>query len=555
MHGLSNSAMPARGKPQEVPHKTIGARFVPAQSAAEQADLARKVRSAERKSSRSGFFATVEGNSRLLPTAAGRRDRRSAVIQDGAIMFADFSAALLAAVAAALLRFGNLGGVDSNGLGILAGSGLALLGLGWVVAIAAVGGYQRKLFGSGTEEYRRLVRAALYFGGAMCIVLYASNSSMSRMFVFTATILALVFNFIIRTQTRRLVLGAWKAGRGTSGVVLLGSGESVPDLAERLQSAADSGYRVVGACIPAAQRVDPELRHRLTALNVPVLGTPDDIVSVVRSVNAHAVIVTTPAELGSRNLRRIAWELEKTEAELMVSTGLEQVAGHRVRVRQAGRAGLLQIDQPMYSGTKRVLKSISDRIVAVFALIGLAPVFLALAIAVRLDSKGPALFVQTRIGRDKKPFKMVKFRSMYADAEESRAAVMAAEAATEGAPDRGPMAKSKEDPRITKVGRFIRRTSLDELPQLINVITGTMSLVGPRPALPHEVDAYEVDATRRLLVRPGMTGLWQVSGRSDLDWIETVRLDLHYVENWSSTMDLSIMARTIKAVTRSTGAY
>jgi exopolysaccharide biosynthesis polyprenyl glycosylphosphotransferase len=424
-----------------------------------------------------------------------------------------------------------------------------------VVAIAAVGGYQRKLFGAGTEEYRRVLRAALYFGGVLCIVLYAVNSNMSRAFVFTSAVLALVFNLLVRAQTRRLVRGAWKAGRGTSGVVLVGSGDSVPDMAERLLSAAESGYRVVGALIPAAERLDPQLRHRLSGLNVPVLGTAEDLVSVVRSVNAHAVIVTAPAELGAKSVRRIAWQLEKTEAELMVSTGMEQVAGHRVRVRQAGRAGLLQIDQPMYRGTKRVLKSVSDRVLAGVGLLVLAPLFAVIAAAVRLDSKGPAFFVQTRVGQHNTPFRMLKFRSMYADAEQRRTAIMTAAAATENAPDRGPMAKARLDPRITRIGQIIRRTSLDELPQLINVLTGTMSLVGPRPALPHEVAQYETDAQRRLLVRPGMTGLWQVSGRSDLDWTETVRLDLHYVENWSSTMDLTILARTVKAVTRSTGAY
>lgn len=197
----------------------------------------------------------------------------------------------------------------------------------------------------------------------------------------------------------------------------------------------------------------------------------------------------------------------------------------------------------------RAVKAGFDRVTAALALVLLAPVLLALALAIRLTTPGPALFVQTRVGRNGKPFRMVKFRTMYHGAEALVGGLLPLNEAA------GPLFKLRNDPRVTRLGRFLRRHSVDELPQLLNVLTGSMSLVGPRPSLPVEVACYDAAARRRLTVKPGLTGLWQISGRSDLGWHESLSLDLHYVERWSLALDLGVLVRTVRAVVRGHGAY
>jgi exopolysaccharide biosynthesis polyprenyl glycosylphosphotransferase len=208
---------------------------------------------------------------------------------------------------------------------------------------------------------------------------------------------------------------------------------------------------------------------------------------------------------------------------------------------------LLHVEQPRFSGGRRIVKATFDRVVALTAIVLLAPVLIGIALAIRITTRGPALFRQQRIGRDGTPFTMYKFRSMVIDAEDLRDQL--------DSERDGPMFKVRADPRVTGVGRWLRRYSLDELPQLFNVLNGSMSLVGPRPPLPGEVATYDGDVHRRLLVRPGVTGLWQVSGRADLSWDESVRLDLRYVDNWSLAADLLILWKTGRAVLQGSGAY
>ena len=197
-----------------------------------------------------------------------------------------------------------------------------------------------------------------------------------------------------------------------------------------------------------------------------------------------------------------------------------------------------------------MVKTVFDRITALLALVVLSPVLAVFAVAVRCTSQGPALFRQTRVGRHGRTFTMLKFRSMYEGAERQLSELLASNDV-----DGGVLFKMREDPRITPVGRVMRRFSIDELPQLINVLTGSMSLVGPRPPLPEEVRCYGADAHRRLLVKPGLTGLWQVSGRSDLSWEDAIQLDLQYVETWSLALDTAVLFRTVPAVLRAQGAY
>jgi exopolysaccharide biosynthesis polyprenyl glycosylphosphotransferase len=282
---------------------------------------------------------------------------------------------------------------------------------------------------------------------------------------------------------------------------------------------------------------------------VPVVGDVDKIVQAVDTVGAHVVAVVSHPDLAGGSLRRLSWALEERGVELVVSPGIVEVAGPRLSIRPVAGLSLLHLERPTFGGARRVVKTVFDRVLATVLLVLVSPLVGALALAVRLTSPGPVFFRQERVGVDGRRFTMLKFRSMVVDAEQRRPAL--------GELDQGngPLFKIHSDPRVTRVGALLRRFSLDELPQLINVVRGDMSLVGPRPPLPEEVAAYDDVAVRRLRVRPGMTGLWQVSGRSDLSWEESLRLDLRYVDNWSMALDLSILWRTWRAVFRGAGAY
>ncbi len=274
-----------------------------------------------------------------------------------------------------------------------------------------------------------------------------------------------------------------------------------------------------------------------------------DAAEVASRHDADAVVVLPGARLPHVEVRRLHWSLAGVGAELYLGTGLLDVEPQRTRVVSTAGIDVLHVTDPVLDGPRRLLKDLVERIVALVALVVAAPLLAALCIAIRRESPGPALFRQERIGRDGVPFTMLKLRSMGVDAETAR------EALTEVNEHDGVLFKIRADPRITPLGARLRRYSLDELPQLWNVVRGDMSLVGPRPALPCEVARYDVDPRRRLVVKPGVTGLWQVSGRSDLSWAESVRLDLKYVENWSLGLDLRILARTVRAVLGHRGAY
>jgi exopolysaccharide biosynthesis polyprenyl glycosylphosphotransferase len=279
-----------------------------------------------------------------------------------------------------------------------------------------------------------------------------------------------------------------------------------------------------------------------------VLGDVDSIVDSARRVGAHSVAVVA-GEISAEKLRWISWQLEGTDTDLIVSPGLTEVGGRRLHIQPVAGLPMLHVDEPEFTGFRRMLKAVFDRVVAGLALLVLSPVLLGIGLVVRLTSRGPALFTQTRVGRDGRTFRMVKFRSMCVDAEAKL------DDLAEQNESAGVLFKIREDPRVTPVGRVLRRFSIDELPQLINVVTGSMSLVGPRPPLPDEVSRYGDDVRRRLLVQPGLTGLWQISGRSDLSWEESVRLDLRYVENWSLALDMVVLWKTVRAVFRAEGAY
>ena len=301
--------------------------------------------------------------------------------------------------------------------------------------------------------------------------------------------------------------------------------------------------RVVGVCLPTAELPRPVM------YDVPVLGTLAQVADVVQALGCDAVAVTSDDATRFRYLRELAWSLEDTGVELLVDPGLVEIAGPRMRIRPLIGFPLLHVEQPHFTGWRRLLKRVTDVVLTSLGLVVAAPLLLAIAAAIKLSDGGPVIFRQTRVGRGGETFTMFKFRSMVVDAETRKADLVSLNEAS------GALFKMRSDPRVTRLGSFLRTFSLDELPQLFNVLNGTMSLVGPRPHLAAELALMPQEAVRRSLVTPGLTGLWQISGRSNLAAEHSIRLDLRYVENWSLALDLLILVKTASAVVNRRGAH
>jgi exopolysaccharide biosynthesis polyprenyl glycosylphosphotransferase len=324
-------------------------------------------------------------------------------------------------------------------------------------------------------------------------------------------------------------------------IVLVGSAADVAGTLSEIRRAGGAHWEVVGACVD-----DVAADLDLPPTSVADL---DGVAESAFLLGADAVLALPSSQLTPTVLRRLTWQLEGTRTDLYVGTGIVDVVPTRTALAHIGGVGLLQVRPVPRKGLRRLVKDITERVACVLLVVLLLPLLIAITIAIRLDSTGPAIFRQQRVGRDGRTFVMLKFRTMSTDADSVKQALAASNDCD------GVLFKMRTDPRVTRLGRVLRRYSLDELPQLFNVIRGHMSLVGPRPALPEEVNRYTVDPSRRLVVKPGVTGLWQVSGRSDLTWEESVRLDLRYVDNWSLAMDVSIVLRTLGAVLGHRGAY
>jgi exopolysaccharide biosynthesis polyprenyl glycosylphosphotransferase len=327
-------------------------------------------------------------------------------------------------------------------------------------------------------------------------------------------------------------------------VLALGHARAVADVTRQLHRKYYHGLQVVGACLPPS-----EMPNGAALIDVPVVGTLDAAANAATAAGADTVVVLSCPELDGKLLRRLGWDLERDDIDLIVSSSLLDITGDRITIRPIDGLPMMHIEHPCLGGGRRVVKTIFDVSMAALLLLVLAPVFLLIGLLIKVDSRGPVFFRQWRVGRHGEEFEMLKFRTMFVDAEQRLGQVRG------NSEHSGVLFKMRRDPRTTRVGRLLRRFSLDELPQLINVLMGEMSLVGPRPPLSAEVAQYPEDMRRRLVVKPGMTGLWQVSGRSDLPWDETMRLDLRYVENWSLTLDVVILMRTAVAVLRGAGAY
>ncbi|MFH5824420.1 sugar transferase [Georgenia sp. AZ-5] len=409
--------------------------------------------------------------------------------------------------------------------------------------VAAHGGYAAATMGAGTDEFWAVLRGGAFVALALLAVVHLTGDAVPVHALAGALPLALGAITVARLVQRAVVRQRRRNGLLALRTVVVGEREHLePLLASLLESPAE-GFSVVGACMP--------VRHDGTdseaPLTVPTLGGLDDLPRVVRETGAEIVIVASGSMTASE-LRQRLWSLEGASVRLMLSPNLHEVGTSRLRVRPAAGAALLEValDAP---GRRVRAKALFDRVFGAVLLLCASTVLLPAALLVRLTSPGPAFFRQTRIGADGRPFTMFKLRSMTTDAEARLVEL------SEHSDGNGTLFKMRQDPRVTPVGKVLRRYSIDELPQLWNVVRGDMSLVGPRPPLPAETEKYDAAAHRRLKVKPGLTGLWQVSGRSDLSWEQSVRLDLRYVDNWSVPMDLAILVRTVSAVFGGRGAY
>jgi exopolysaccharide biosynthesis polyprenyl glycosylphosphotransferase len=451
------------------------------------------------------------------------------------VALADLACGVVGVFMAAQLRFG------SNVTPMYLALSLALPVL-WVAALWLAGAYDVRFIGTGSDEFRKVLNAGIGLTAAVAIFSYAINLELSRAYVVIGLPSLTVFDMLVRFALRKRLVRQRMHGKCMHSVVAVGHELAVADLVTELGRDGYHGLNVVGACVVQPGELD-ELA------GVPVYGGLDDITAAVKAFNADTVAVTACPEMDGIRLRGLAWELEKTGTDLCVSPALLDVAGPRTTVRPTAGLTLLHVDHPQLSGFRLVLKDLFDRCAAGAALVMLAPLMTILASAVWLHDRGPALFTQVRVGKDGHAFRIYKFRTMVVDAEQRRVQLL------DSNDSDGVLFKLRRDPRVTPVGARLRRWSIDELPQLFNVFLGHMSLVGPRPALPDEADKYAEHVRRRLVVKPGLTGLWQVSGRSDLSWEESVRLDLRYVENWSFALDLQIMWKTISVLVRGSGAY
>ncbi|GID94404.1 sugar transferase [Amorphoplanes digitatis] len=416
----------------------------------------------------------------------------------------------------------------------------ALLPVVLLAVLVVSRAYESRFLFVGTDEYQRVLRGGVGLIAGVAVFSYALDLDLARSYVLVALPTAVGVAVVLRFALRKRLHMSRARGESLRRVLVVGHELSVIGTARQLRREKYHGLEVVGACLPPGHD---------GVIDLPVFGTFDDVASAVDLADADTVVVLSCPELDGTVLRRLAWRLERDEVDLVVASALVDVAGARTTIRPFDGLPMLHVEHPRLHGGARIVKDLFDRFGALALLIVFGPLLLAVALCVRLTSRGPVLFRQVRVGRDGSEFRIFKFRSMYVDAE-----ARLAELRHLNEHD-GVLFKIRDDPRVTPIGRWLRRLSLDELPQLLNVVSGRMSLVGPRPPLPEEVAAYADDVRRRLAVKPGMTGLWQVSGRSDLPWEEAVRLDLRYVENWSLSLDLVILLRTMTAVVRSSGAY
>ncbi|WP_281283871.1 sugar transferase [Modestobacter altitudinis] len=470
-----------------------------------------------------------------------RRAWRTAYVRR--IVVGDGLAALAAAAIAYVVRFGpQTGPLSTPHAPIWM---VAILPVLWLAVMLSGRTYEERFLWVGAEEFRRVFFAAMLMLATVGTISWAFKLEIARGFVVIALPLSAGLTLLHRLAQRGLLHRARERGHKRQTTVIVGHRNGVISLHAQLERQAYHGYDVIGCCIPQAG-ADATAEH---FDGLPVLGGLDEVARVVRDHEIDTVAVLPSPELDGAALRQLGWDLETTKAELLLAPAVTEIVGTRVQIRPVCGLPLMHVERPEFTGLRRVVKAAFDRVAAGLVVLAIAPALLTIALTVKLTSRGPVFFRHERVGQDGQPFHVLKFRTMVPGSDRQ------IDDLRDQSDGNTVQFKMKSDPRVTPVGKYLRRYSLDELPQLFNVLGGSMSLVGPRPHVTREVEQYGFDMRRRLLVKPGITGLWQVSGRSNLSWDDSVRIDVRYVENWSLSFDLMIIAKTVGAVVRGSGAY
>ena len=460
----------------------------------------------------------------------------------------DVVVVIAAVLMAQYVRFGRSSLTESNWSTWLTFYSV-LFALLWLAALAIFRTRSPRIVGEGLYEYVQVFNASFWTFGAIAIASLLLKLDIARGYLAVALPTGTLGLLLGRHLWRRHLARARSRGQCQTSVIAIGDRRAVSVLAREVTRNPKNGYRIVGVGIPGH---DEDRGSTLTVgpIDIPILGDELHAIEAITRYGADTVVITDTEHFGAEGIRRLLWELEPIDVDLVVSPGVMDIGGQRLMVRPVSGYPLIHVEKPQYRGAKRFGKRAFDTCFALAALVAAAPVLLCAAIAIKLTSAGPVFYAAERIGLDGRPFTMLKLRTMVANADTQLDQL----AELNDCPNAA-LFKLRDDPRITSVGKFLRRFSIDEIPQFINVVKQQMSVVGPRPPLRSEVDTYDGQVRRRLLVRPGVTGLWQISGRSDLDWEESVRLDLFYVENWSMAGDLAIIAKTLRAVLTHQGAY
>ncbi|MDH6238266.1 sugar transferase [Cryobacterium sp. CG_9.6] len=425
----------------------------------------------------------------------------------------------------------------------------AIIGATWIASLSATRTRDPRILGMGSTEYKRVVNASAITFGLLAITFLIFQVDIARSFFILAFPVGVTVLTLERWLWRRWLARQRRFGHYLSRVLVVGQRDDVEYVISQLHAHSGIAYCVVGVALDSAEGSSRPTEITVDHRTVPIVTNLENVADTVCVLGVNTVIVAGQPSGGAQYVRSLGWELENTNAELVLSSRLTDVAGPRIHFRPVEGLPLIHVEIPRFDGFKHALKRSLDIAASSLALIVLSPALLVVAALIRADSPGPVLFLQERCGRGGETFRMVKFRSMVVNAEDNLSSLLDQNQAS------GTLFKIRNDPRITRIGGFLRKHSIDELPQLWNIIRGDMSIVGPRPSLPQEVLTYETHVHRRLYIKPGLTGMWQISGRSDLSWEESVRLDLYYVENWSLTKDLMIIWRTFQVVIHPVGAY
>ncbi|WP_111765184.1 sugar transferase [Nakamurella deserti] len=459
------------------------------------------------------------------------------------LVFTDLAILLVMTVVGHVTRLDVIRTFDASGADWALSFALVAL---WGLALGARGAYEKNVLGNGAGEYHRVAQATFLLFGTVGTICYLAQLDLTRSYLLTTLPLGVVGLFVGRAVWRWKLAAHRRSGTHLNTVLVVGSPKGAVDLAQRLDASPAAGFRVVGLCVPQ-DRIPPGTS---SLDGFKVSGHLAYLMQTIQRSKINTIAVAGGEDFGPAQVRDLAWKLEGTGIKLALAPALTDVAGPRIHIRPVDGLPLMMVQEPRYRGPRLYTKTVLDIMTSAVALVLLSPVLLAVAAAIKITDPGPVFFRHTRVGMGGRRFKVWKFRSMRVDADAQIDAVKAA-AGQAG----NTFYKSADDPRISRIGAFLRKTSLDELPQLFNVISGQMSIVGPRPLVPGEGADVGSFVERRMLVRPGMTGLWQVSGRSDASADERIRLDFYYIENWSVVSDLVIMAKTVKAVLAGSGAY